>query len=127
MIVVRYIFESIPEITDANFAKRVLSSSYSFRYLEWNYLYHRSLYLSIIAGIDTDFETLLSAIFGADFIRDFRLKRPSGWVNLMLAFESKKRAATPFKIRQPLNVSLPFSFIDYYKKVKVGGGMKSFV
>jgi hypothetical protein len=35
----------------------------------------------------------------------------------MLAFESRKRAANPFKSK-PLNVSPPFSFIDYHKKYK---------
>lgn len=35
----------------------------------------------------------------------------------MIAFESRKRNASPFK-DNPLNVSLPFSFIDFYKKAK---------
>ena len=33
----------------------------------------------------------------------------------MIAFESRKRAADPNK-DQPLNVSLPFSLIDFHKK-----------
>ena len=57
-------------------------------------------------------------IFGSEFIEVFKLKRPAGWVDLLLAFESRKRAATPFKSK-PLNVSLPFSFTDYHQKYKV--------
>ena len=37
----------------------------------------------------------------------------------MIAFESRKRNANPWK-NNPLNVSLPFSFIDYYKKYTNG-------
>jgi len=61
---------------------------------------------------------LLVDIFGADFIEAFKRKRPAGWVDLLLAFESRKRAATPFKSK-PLNVSLPFSFTDFHKKYRV--------
>ena len=69
-------------------------------------------------GVELEFEKLLVNIFGSEFIEAFRHKRPAGWVDLMIAFESRKRAATPFK-NNALNVSLPFSFIDYYKKKKV--------
>lgn len=48
----------------------------------------------------------------------FKVKRPAGYVDLMIAFESRKRSASPYK-DMPLNVSLPFSFIDYYKKLRV--------
>lgn len=72
----------------------------------------------LILGIDFEFEKLLIRIFGSEFIDAFRTKRPAGWVDLMVAFESRKRTANPFK-NNPLNVSLPFSFIDYYKKFKV--------
>lgn len=68
-------------------------------------------------GIDLEFEKLLIGIFGNEFIEAFRTKRPAGWVDLLIAFESRKRTASPFK-NNPLNVSLPFSFIDYYKKYK---------
>jgi len=71
------------------------------------------------SGVDQEFEKLLVNIFGADFIGAFKLKRPAGWVDLMMAFESRKRAADPYR-RKPLNVSLPFSFVDYHKKIKVG-------
>ncbi len=69
--------------------------------------------------MDLEFEKLLVAIFGQEFMDAFKTKRPAGYVDLMIAFESRKRAASPFK-NNPLNVSLPFSFIDYYKKYKVG-------
>lgn len=72
----------------------------------------------LISGVDNDFEQLMSNIFGADFMEQFKLKRPAGYVDLMIAFESRKRSASPYK-EMPLNVSLPFSFIDYYKKTKV--------
>jgi len=67
------------------------------------------------AGIDREFERLLEEIFGAEFIALFKARRPAGWVDLMIAFESRKRAADPNK-DQPLNVSLPFSLIDFHKK-----------
>ncbi|XP_064465912.1 heat shock 70 kDa protein 12A-like isoform X2 [Ornithodoros turicata] len=68
-------------------------------------------------GIDMEFEKLLYDIFGADFMEQFKLKRPAGYVDLMVAFEARKRNASPYK-DTPLNISLPFSFIDYYKKCK---------
>lgn len=68
-------------------------------------------------GIDYEFEKLLCKIFGQDFIDQFKLKRPAAWVDLMIAFESRKRAAAPDRTN-PLNINLPFSFIDYYKKFR---------
>ena len=51
-------------------------------------------------------------------MEEFKIKRPAGYVDLMIAFEARKRTASPFK-NNPLNISLPFSFIDFYKKKKV--------
>ncbi|XP_061914891.1 heat shock 70 kDa protein 12A isoform X2 [Entelurus aequoreus] len=68
-------------------------------------------------GIDYEFEKLLCKIFGQDFIDQFKIKRPAAWVDLMIAFESRKRAAAPGRTN-PLNINLPFSFIDYYKKFR---------
>lgn len=68
-------------------------------------------------GVDQEFENLLKKIFGKEFIDQFKSKRPAGWVDLMIAFEAKKRTASPNKAN-PLNISLPFVFIDYYKKHK---------
>nr|XP_020463195.1 heat shock 70 kDa protein 12A isoform X4 [Monopterus albus] len=68
-------------------------------------------------GIDYEFEKLLCKIFGQDFVDQFKIKRPAAWVDLMIAFESRKRAAAPDRTN-PLNINLPFSFIDYYKKFR---------
>ncbi|XP_063048346.1 heat shock 70 kDa protein 12A isoform X3 [Engraulis encrasicolus] len=68
-------------------------------------------------GIDYEFEKLLCKIFGQDFIDQFKIKRPAAWVDLMIAFESRKRAAAPERTN-PLNINLPFSFIDYYKRFR---------
>ncbi|CAL1578516.1 unnamed protein product [Knipowitschia caucasica] len=68
-------------------------------------------------GVDYEFEKLLCQIFGQDFVDQFKVKRPAAWVDLMIAFESRKRAAAPTR-SNPLNISLPFSFIDYYKKFR---------
>ncbi|XP_054766581.1 heat shock 70 kDa protein 12A-like isoform X1 [Lytechinus pictus] len=77
-------------------------------------------------SIDQEFEQLLTDIFGQDFIEEFKVKRPAGWVDLMIAFEARKRNASPWK-NNPLNVSLPFSFIDYYKKYTNGKQMEDAV
>ena len=69
------------------------------------------------AGVDEQFELLLKKIFGKDVIEQFKTKRPAGWVDLMIAFEAKKRTASPNKTT-PLNISMPYSFIDFYKKHK---------
>ncbi|XP_023335807.1 heat shock 70 kDa protein 12A [Eurytemora carolleeae] len=66
-------------------------------------------------SVDLAFENLLSSMFGAEFIQEFRKKRPAGYIDLMIAFESRKRCASPFKLT-PLSVALPFSFIDLYRK-----------
>ncbi|TKS92695.1 Heat shock 70 kDa protein 12B [Collichthys lucidus] len=47
-----------------------------------------------------------------------RVSKPSGrqaWVDLTIAFEARKRTAAPGRANA-LNISLPFSFIDYYKR-----------
>ena len=68
-----------------------------------------------LAGVDAEFERLLCEIFGAELVSTFKARRPAGWVDLMIAFESRKRAANPHKT-SALNISLPFSFIDFHKK-----------
>ncbi|XP_059506660.1 heat shock 70 kDa protein 12B isoform X2 [Stegostoma tigrinum] len=68
-------------------------------------------------GVDLAFEKLLCQIFGSDYIEHFKIKRPAAWVDLMIAFEARKRTASPKRLN-PLNISLPFSFIDYYRKYK---------
>lgn len=74
--------------------------------------------LTFFVGIDIEFEHVLDKIFGKELMEHYRQKCPMGWVDLMVAFESKKRSANPDK-SSSLNVSLPFSFIDYYKRHKV--------
>lgn len=68
-------------------------------------------------GVDREFENLLVKIFGIDFVVSFKNTKPAGWVDLMIAFEAKKRTANPAKAT-PLNISLPFSFIEHYQKLK---------
>lgn len=68
-------------------------------------------------GIDKEFEKLLVKIFGIDFVVSFKNTKPAGWVDLMIAFEAKKRTASPSK-SNPLNTSLPFSFIEHYSRLK---------
>ncbi|PWA27155.1 hypothetical protein CCH79_00011613 [Gambusia affinis] len=66
-------------------------------------------------GVDLAFEAMLCQIFGEDFIQSFKAKRPAAWVDLMIAFEARKRTASPGRANA-LNISLPFSFIDFYKR-----------
>lgn len=68
-------------------------------------------------GVDREFEQLLVKIFGIDFIVSFKNTKPAGWVDLMIAFEAKKRTASPSR-STPLNISLPFSFIEHYMRLK---------
>lgn len=69
-------------------------------------------------GVDQEFEKLMNTIFSVEIMEEFKMKRPAGYVDLMIAFEARKRTASPFK-NNPLNISLPFSFIDFFKKKKV--------
>lgn len=65
-------------------------------------------------GVDLAFEAMLCQIFGSDFIESFKAKRPAAWVDLMIAFEARKRTAAPGRANC-LNILLPFSFIDFYR------------
>ena len=60
----------------------------------------------------------MNGLFSKEIMEEFKLKRPAGYVDLMIAFEARKRTASPYK-NNALNISLPFSFIDFYKKKKV--------
>uniref|UniRef100_A0A8C6BSU0 Heat shock 70 kDa protein 12B n=1 Tax=Monodon monoceros TaxID=40151 RepID=A0A8C6BSU0_MONMO len=66
-------------------------------------------------GVDLAFEQLLSRIFGEDFISTFKTQSPAAWVDLTIAFEACKRTAGPHRAGA-LNISLPFSVIDFYRK-----------
>ncbi|XP_075041943.1 heat shock 70 kDa protein 12B isoform X2 [Mixophyes fleayi] len=68
-------------------------------------------------GVDLAFEKMLCKIFSEDFIETFKVKRPAAWVDLMIAFEARKRTAAPQRSNH-LNISLPFSFIDFYRRHK---------
>lgn len=76
------------------------------------------IFVFYFSGVDQEFEKLMNSIFGTEIMDEFKIKRPAGYVDLMIAFEARKRTASPFK-NNPLNISLPFSFIDFYKKKKV--------
>ena len=54
-------------------------------------------------------------MFGDDLIKSYKRKKSAGFIDLMIAFESRKRSANPNKMTS-LNVALPFSFIDFYRK-----------
>ena len=66
-------------------------------------------------SVDQTFESLLCAVFGDEIIAEYKRKRSAGFIDLMIAFESRKRSANPNKTNS-LNVALPFSFIDFYRK-----------
>lgn len=70
-----------------------------------------------LTAVDRAFETLLAAVFGKEVMEEFQRRRPAGFIDLMIAFESRKRSACPHKLT-PLNLALPFSFIDFYRKAK---------
>ena len=66
-------------------------------------------------GVDLAFDQLLNGIFGADFMNHFKSRLPASHVDLMVAFEARKRHASPYRCN-PLNIALPFSLIDCYRK-----------
>lgn len=68
-----------------------------------------------MAGVDDAFMSLLMNIFGRSFLDHYKQKHPAGWIDLMASFETKKRSISPDR-STTLNVSLPFSFIHFYKK-----------
>lgn len=66
-------------------------------------------------GVDLAFESMLCQIFGEDFMASFKAQRPAAWVDLSIAFEARKRTAAPGRTNA-LNICLPFSFIDFYRR-----------
>ena len=66
-------------------------------------------------SVDQQFELLLGDIFGREFITHYKCKNPLGWIEVMVGFEAKKRLANTTK-QFPVNISLPFSFIEQFKK-----------
>lgn len=67
--------------------------------------------------MDEAFEALLDDIFGKDLMSDYKRKRPFGFIDLMIAFETRKRSCTPSKLSY-LNVAIPYSLIIFYKEKK---------
>ena len=70
---------------------------------------------NIFKGVDEAFKKLIENIFGKDIMEAFKKKRPAGFVDLMIAFESRKRGCSPNKLT-PLNIALPFSFIGEFNE-----------
>ena len=68
-------------------------------------------------GVDEQFEKLLGNVVGDDFIEHFKHKYPSGYVDLMANFEARKRSVSDTQTT-PSNVTLPFAFINAFKKWK---------
>lgn len=67
------------------------------------------------AGVDKQFLQFLGDIFGENFMVEFQEQHPAAFVDLLTAFESRKRSSGPNR-RLALNVALPFSFINLYRK-----------
>ncbi|KAJ9584733.1 hypothetical protein L9F63_020938, partial [Diploptera punctata] len=68
-------------------------------------------------GVDFEFEKLLDEVFEAEFMTQFKLKRPAAYIELMLSFEARKRSASHHR-DSTFNIFPPFAFIDYYRKYK---------
>ena len=60
----------------------------------------------------------MESIFGVETMKSFRRRRPADWVCLLAAFECRKRAADALS-PSPLNIALPFAFIEFYRKLTV--------
>lgn len=68
--------------------------------------------------VDLEFEKLLKNIFSNEFIDEFVTNFPASYNSLMSTFESKKRRIS-FDNPNYLNITLPYSFIDFFKKKNV--------
>ena len=65
--------------------------------------------------VNFEFLDLLRDLFSNEFLDVFKQRRPAGFLDLLAAFESRKRAASPWKVNS-LNVALPFNFLDMYQR-----------
>jgi hypothetical protein len=54
-----------------------------------------------LTGVDSAFLSLLGAMFGEDFLQDFRRNRPAAFIDLMIAFESRN-GSSPYLHRPQL-------------------------
>ena len=68
-------------------------------------------------GVDYHFEMLLVSIFGQAFMEQFIRLYPISWLELMGSFEAKKRYFDPSR-RCASNVSLPFSFVESFRRTR---------
>ena len=66
-------------------------------------------------AVDDAFEEMMSDILGKEFMQDFKRKRPFGFIDLMLAFESRKRSCSPRQLSN-INIALPYSLIVFHKE-----------
>nr|XP_040581373.1 heat shock 70 kDa protein 12A-like [Lepeophtheirus salmonis] len=76
--------------------------------------------------VDEAFERLLDQIFGREFMKNFKLSRPSGFIDLMIAFESRKRSYSSDR-PSAINISLPYSFIEFFKNHKTKNTPESII
>ena len=69
--------------------------------------------------MDEMYEKLLCDIFGSAFINDYKVKCSHQWLNMMVDFEKRKRAASPGSTSStnlPLHFGFARQFEDYTKK-----------
>ena len=71
----------------------------------------------MFSAVDEAFQHLLDAALGRDVMSSYKKRRPVGFIDLMVAFESRKRSCGPGKA-VPLNIALPYSLILHYKEMK---------
>jgi hypothetical protein len=69
-------------------------------------------------AVDSQFEQALMRMFGQQFVESYRRKYPCGYLQLMNAFEARKRQAG--LQLDSYCVCLPFSFICEFQKTKRG-------
>jgi hypothetical protein len=59
--------------------------------------------------VDAAFLSLLGAMFGEEFLQDFRRKRPAAFIDLMIAFESRHAPPSPHPLpRSSIHIGPPF-------------------
>ncbi len=68
-------------------------------------------------SVDAAFEELLGDVLGRAFIDDYKRKRAFGFVDLMIAFEAKKRVCSPYKMLT-VAIALPYSLVAFHREAK---------
>ncbi|XP_077986416.1 heat shock 70 kDa protein 12A-like [Glandiceps talaboti] len=64
--------------------------------------------------VEDNFEKLLVAIFGSEFVTKFKISHPSDWLTILTDIEMKKRSERPLK-GETTRVRLTFNFILHYQ------------